>query len=76
MNKKKDKHEWLKVKGKSLKGDIDEDEYYDDTYIKIPEPDECDKHVKCHCVCHGQNKVKHVMPCCFMCPKCKQRVRR
>lgn len=30
---------------------------------------------ECHCACHRDPSVKHIMPCCIQCMKCGARVK-
>ena len=31
---------------------------------------------ECNCACHKNPKVKHAGKCCFVCPKCKKRIKK
>jgi hypothetical protein len=29
----------------------------------------------CNCPCHNNNNVRHIMPCCFYCEFCSQKIK-
>lgn len=30
---------------------------------------------KCKCHCHTNKSVRHIMPCCYSCPRCRSNIR-
>jgi hypothetical protein len=31
--------------------------------------------IECHCICHGNDDVKHCMPCCSTCGYCGRNIK-